>query len=199
MKKIFNKYMQYRQNNEVHTYVERHGSSLDVFFALICFIPISMEMYSTFVYFYKFYILYSLIAIMSIMSIFYILIKDNLIYWTKYLFIPLMVFSLFLWTLPKLVHHYIVSTQMLCLNATLRYKDYISRDNRVKIVFELENKIKISKQLQSFSKLDGIDGYQYNNLPKKNEKIRICGQISKIGFSFDYVEAVKDTNISSMP
>ena len=160
-----------------------------------------MTMYSTFSYFYDFYILYSLGLAIVVLIVFYFFIKlyNVRTFWAKYLLIPFMIFSLSLWTIPKFIHHYIFSTETLCLNATLKYKDYIHRDDRVKIIFELDYSIQIPKQLQSFTQLDGVGGYEYNSLPKKGKKIKICGEVSKIGFSFDYVEAIKDENVGYQP
>jgi len=43
-----------------------------------------------------------------------------------------------------------------------------------------------------------IEKQQYFALPSRGKKIQICGEISKIGFSFDYVETARDNNMSGI-
>jgi len=180
--------------------IQKESSIFDGFLYIFAMMNIIFVIISVFEYFYSSYIFYSLFVLIIL------LLLLGYIYFYKYisllsfnsLVILVIVYSI--WFIPEGFHKYIIQKNFICLEAQLKSKRFIRyNEHRGKIKFTILNKFNMPKELLFFDTFYGVPKDQYDNLPLKGSKIKICGEISKIGFSFDYVETVRDENVSIEP
>jgi len=180
----------------------QRGNHYD-FLAGLLIIASAFGMKSSLVYFYANYILYSLLCVIVLLFLTFYWIPKLSIY--KKLSIAVLLTMPFLylvttiWFIPKLIHYQYIDKQYQCFNAKLESKWFLRSDIVGSIRFDIDYTNDLPKEMMFINFLDGLDTYQYDNLPNKGEKIRICGEISKIGFSLESVEAVRDENVSGVP
>jgi len=172
----------------------------DSLLILMGLVPLIFEPYSSFTYFYQNYIVYSFVFILLLLflCLYWIPQKKFSIKFSNFydLMIPLIIVTTTLWFIPKLLHYYLIDKKNQCIKTVLTNKSYNPHGKSGFIKFDDINAVPRIEDMIFVNSISGIDEYQYDNLPKKGEKIRICGEVSKIGFSLDYVEAVRDENVS---
>ena len=168
----------------------------------LLFIGINEVFDFTFIFFYTNYIVYTflgtIIVSIILLKIPKILYKKRFTRW-YYESTIILICILGIWTIPKMAHKVYFNKKNICFESQLISKRFMNKIGNGVIKFKVLNTIKMPTSLLSFDAFYGVPEEQYNNLPKKGEKIRICGEISKIGFSFDTVEAVRDENVSIEP
>jgi len=177
-------------------------STFEVTFALGAITIIGLYMpNNSFIYFYRHYLTYSLIGIILGILILVMMSKRFTQKFTVLYYFSIILITIFMsiWFIPKSLHYLKNDKNNVCVEAHLKYKGFVRYNNNGFIKFTLLDDTKLPIDLIFLKKINGLSRYDYDNLPKKGEKIRICGEISKIGFSFDYVEAVRDENVSSVP
>jgi len=194
-KSYWQRYLEYRKENAIPPYVydeAKDGTLYDQLTPVVLILLITNLYFDTFTYFYGLF--YDSLTLFIILLLLWLIlmqssqrIKKSI---SKYLFVPSIILLLSFWTIPKIIHYYVIPKDMLCLQATLKSKRLIKGLVSIDFTFEKYPTTMLPK-LQSLTTLHSIDGYQYNDLPRKGELIQICGEISKIGFSLDYVEAVR--------
>jgi len=143
-------------------------------------------------YFYANYILYSLIGfiVLLFLTLYWlpklsIYKKFTIAIWVV---IPLVYLATTIIFIPYFLHNHIIDKKYECYSAKLKRVSDVGGIGS--IYFDMDYSDNIPKEMMFIHALD-IDIFQYDNLPKKSEKIKICGEVSKIGFSLDYVEAVR--------
>jgi len=197
----FNKDLKKYNDQRINS--SRNNSYKDLLLIFITIALISFEIHSPFKFFYSNYILYSLIIVVLLLFL--------MLYWlpkkfsSKYFsgwyssMIPITIIYISIWFIPRVLHYLIIPSKTQCIQSTLIDKLYNDYGESGFIKFDAINAVPRIKNMMFIDSFYGLDKDQYNNLPKKGEKIRICGEISKIGFSFDTVEAVRDENVSIEP
>ena len=147
----------------------------------------------SFVYFYSYYIWYSFALVVVGCFVFCNWLpkkKKKVFSDFYYLLVPAILTIYIFWFAPKIIH-FVSLPKNICFNAILTYKQYFYTQNQtgmIKFYLIEDANNKPPKELKTLNKLSAIPEKEYNNLPSTGKKIEICGTLSSIGFSFDYVD-----------
>lgn len=151
-------------------------------------------------YFYANYIVYSLLGFVILLFLTFYWLPKLSIYQkfsiAIWIVIPLIYLATTIIFIPYFLHNYIIDKRYECYSAKLKRMTDVGGIGR--IYFDIDYTKDLPREMMFVHAMD-VDIYQYDNLPKKGTKIRICGEISKIGFSFDYIETASDENVSGVP
>jgi len=190
MGKVLNKL-----NEELKEREKKYHDNLNIVDVFIISISLGMFIFTmtndSQVYFYTNYGYLSLIvSIFTCIVLYYFLRKKKISKW-YYLFIPILVITLALWIIPKALHYTVLPKKSICLDSTITHKYWHRYGNAGYIEFSLYSNSKTPKELLHFDSLSNLDKYDYDLLPSKGEQIKICGNISKVGYTYTYIESVK--------
>jgi len=170
----------------------------DAILVVIFFLLTGIEMNLAFTHFYTNYILYSLLAsvILSLVTL-YIIAKLRItknISVVPWLTIPFIYIIINIFLIPSFLHYHYCDKKYQCFNAQLERKYIFHKRNQISpigIQFDINYTNDLPKELMFFRHISDIDPFDYEQLPNKGKKIHICGEVSKIGFSLDYVKAMR--------
>ena len=166
-----------------------------VFVALV---PARYALMSSFVYFFSNYYIYALGLIFCLGIVIYFLKKRYHLEWKaqRIIWIGVLIGSMSFLLLPQWMHFYVLEKKQICIDAKLVQKRKYgrSKDNKRMIKFDINYTADLPRQLLGFSKLKDIPDYQYDTLPPVGSPIRICGELSKVGFQYTSIKAVKSGN-----
>jgi len=147
----------------------------------------------SFVYFYSHYIWYSFAIVAVGCFIFCNLLpkkKKGALSDYYYLLVSAVLTIYTFWFTPKMIH-FLSFPKNVCFNAILTHKQYFYTQNQtgsIEFYFIKDINNKLPKNLVELNSLNAIPEKEYDKLPNLGKKIEICGTISNIGFSFDYIE-----------
>ena len=147
-------------------------------------------MHSSFVFFYTAYIYYSLAVQLVLMIIFFIIDKKyiNL----PYLGLSILMAIILFYGLPLVSHYVLLDTKRICFETTIESKSFRKKESIGKIW--IKNSALVYENVENIDEINGIGKDEFNLLPKIGSKIQICGDISKVGFSYSYIEAGEQDN-----
>ena len=142
---------------------------------------------SSFVFFYKNYLILSLFSALILLTILFVLARK----YNKLSFVGIsLILILFSTHLVPLAFHYMFGEkENVCFEATIggRYFSYTSGNIGWINIRDIDSD---SKNIRAISRMPGIPKYEYDQLPPAGSKIQICGQLSKVGFSYEYIDTV---------
>lgn len=197
--KLENFLEQIEKEHEVRT---KDVTLFDLVLVSVSLVPVGLELLSSFKYFYENYFIYSIAgSVILAMITFYYLPKY---YEIKLKELHYFLFSIFFagltfFFIPKFAHIFILNKNFQCISATLVGKSFLGSDQKGSIKFDIIYEQNTPKEFIGYHSLRDIPKDEYEQLPSHGSKINICGDLSKICFSFDYIEAVKDKNGNVVP
>ena len=151
--------------------------------------------YGSYIYFYTNYILYSF-GILFVLCLVICLIVfrsrksiESIDPMVICISVLIFVSMLSIWWIPKLFHYTLLDRTELCINAKLISKYRLKSIRNIR--FEINStKTELPATLLKIDTLSNIDVIEYDKLPPIGSKIQICGQLSKVGFSYEYIDTV---------
>jgi len=147
--------------------------------------------YDSQIYFYSNYYYISLFgSILICIILCYFLTKNTKLSLWYYISMTILILTLSLWVIPKIFHYTILSSKVVCIESTIVNK-YWHRYGDVGYVEFQFNNTNIPEKLLHFNRLSKISKYDYDIFPQKGSKIKICGDISKVGYTYTHIEAIK--------
>ena len=108
-----------------------------------------------------------------------------------YFSMPILILTLTLWIIPKFFHYTILSSNVICIESTIMNKYWHRYGDAGYVEFNFDNNSNIPQKLLHFNALSKLSKYDYDIFPSKGSKIKICGDISKVGYTYTHIEAIK--------
>ena len=142
-------------------------------------------MHSSFVFFYSAYFYYSLAMLLVLMIIFWII--DRKYIDLPYVGLSVLIATILFYGLPLASHYLLLDTKRICFETSMKSKSYSPKEGIGKIW--IENNTQIYENIEKIDEINGISKDEFDLLPKVSSKINICGDISKVGFSYSYIDA----------
>ena len=144
------------------------------------------------IYFYSNYGYISLFGgiLMCIFLCYFVTKNVELSTW-YYFSMPILILTLSLWIIPKFFHYIILAPNVICIESTITNKYWHRYGDVGYIEFNFDNNSNIPKKLLHFNSLSKLSKYNYDIFPSKGAKIKICGDISKVGYTYTHIEAIK--------
>jgi len=137
------------------------------------------------IYFYSSFIYYSLGAsVLVCLLIFYISNVGKSLWYMYCLAVASVVISSSLWFVPKILHYTVLEKDTVCLKSTIIRKYWHRPGDVGHIGFRIDQNITIPQELISFNSLSGLSEYVYDTFPPKGSNILICGDMSRIGYTY---------------
>jgi hypothetical protein len=104
---------------------------------------------------------------------------------------PTLVVMISFWIIPRVWHFIDTTKKEICINAKLTSKrePYGGQDGV--IWFDIRDDKIMPRELRNFNLLSNLSYDEYRDLPKKGGTIKICGEISKVGYQYTSIEAIK--------
>jgi len=149
------------------------------------------------IYFYQNYFLYSIFGLLFYSFIFlYLLPKGNgqkVFSQGYYISMLIIGISIFIYIVPKAWHYNFLKLDTVCFQAKLTYKYYSYTSGEVgRISFDSIYEENIPYKIIQLSSLSAIPKDEYDSLPNIGSKIKICGDISKVGYTYTHIETIKE-------
>ena len=161
---------------------------------VIYFIVIYKIISSSFIFFYSNYILYAifLFVLWCILLCYFFPKKWKLTVPTDvYNFLmPILALVISFWIIPRSWHYIDASKKEICIDAKLIRKLPPNNSGDGIINFDIRYDKLLPKELISLGSLSGLSYEEYMTLPAKGSKIKICGDISKVGYTYTHIEAI---------
>lgn len=143
-------------------------------------------------YFYSNYAFISLLSSISMCIILcYLLIRIIKLTRWSYFALVILVVTINFWVIPKILHYTILSSEPMCIESTLTHKYWHRYGDAGYIEFKPKSYSSIPKELLYFNSLSKISKYDYDLLPPKGSEIKICGDITMVGYTYSYTETIK--------
>jgi len=184
-----------KQIEREHEVRRKDATLFDGFLVVITIIPIGFELFSSFEYFYQNYFIYAFFSsFLLMMTLFYLIPKWINIKFKElqYILISILILGISFFFIPKLLHYIFLPKTNQCFVATLLEKRLLGRSNdKGKIKFDIIFDKDTPSKFIGYSTLSDVPVYEYELLPKLNSKIKICGEISKVGYQYTSIEAIK--------
>jgi len=179
-------------------YKDNKVTYFDMTMAVIVFLLFSYEIsLSSYIYFYNMYSGYSLImSIILCILVCYLIPKyygKNFVTALFQMLMPMLILMFSFWTIPKAFHYLFLETKEICIKGELTYK-LSARQDEGRISFDIDylsNEIQVPRKLISFGDISGISYDEYLKLPSIGSKIKICGEMSKVGYQYNTIEEIK--------
>jgi len=168
----------------------------DMIMAPIVFLMFSYEIsLSSYKYFYHSFVGYSVLIFLILCVLVCNVIPkrygDSMITGLYQLLMPLFLLMVSFWVIPKVMHYVYFDKKEICINAKLTYKLSARKDEGM-ISFDIKYDTEIPRELISFNSISGIPFDNYISLPKIGSKIKICGDISKVGYIYTHIETIEE-------
>jgi len=192
MKKVL-----YNLEKELKEKEKKYSNDLtffDIFIIFISFGLVILKMLNdSQIYFYSNYIYLSLLgSVLACIILCYLLTKRIIFSIWYYISVPVLIVTVSLWIVPKILHFTVLTTKEICIKSTIVDKYWHRYGNAGYIDFSVDHNLNIPEELLSFNELSKISEYHYKRFPKKGSKIKICGDISKVGYTYTHIETIKE-------
>jgi len=145
-----------------------------------------LVMSSSIILFYSVYMMYALIvSVCCALLLFWI--ENRYTIGLPLIGLTMVIIVTFTLVLPILAHYILLDKKEVCFDTTLKNKYFNVKMDGGTIHFE-QNKSNTNNTL-NIDTISGIPRYEYSQLPPIGSKVKICSEISKVGYQYTSIEA----------